>query len=407
MLRKSDFLANQKLKNPLLKNEAVKLAVDRTELGFADYNLLSVTSIKNKSVYRVTSISDELILRKINRNLNKAISLPPPNRDSIIANIKNLLSEGVNYNVYRLDIKSFYESFNHEEVISKIGTLKKLSPLTKKMVADILRSHVAGGGVGVPRGLALSATFSEILMLDVDKEILQNPDVFFYARYVDDIIVISSGNEDPKSFTKDFSKILPKGLILNKNKETFCSAPDSKPQKVGYLSVSSTLSFEFLGYKFSVYEPLDNKKPSAQFRDVVLDIADSKVRKIKTRITKSILSYCTSMDFDLLELRIKFLTSNFSVLDINRDSHRLAGIYHNYHRIDPKQSVALLELDRYLKKAALSSYGNIFNDFFCKTTVVQRRRILTFSFLKGFEERTFMHFSRSQLKIIQECWKYA
>lgn len=406
-LRKSDFLSIPRIKNPTFKSQIITRALERSNLGFDGYNFLSSANVKNKKIYRIGQFSDELILRKINKNIQKNIKLPIASRDSIIANVKNILSEGVSYKVYRLDIKSFYESFISEDVISTIARIQKLSPVTKKMVGDILTNYKGSGGLGIPRGLALSATLSEIMMLPFDKEICSQSEVFFYSRYVDDIIIISSGSEDEVKFIKRISSMLPRGLLLNEQKTRIRRASqDTKPYKHNSPRPADIFTFEFLGYQLTVCEPLKTKEHS-QFRDVYLDIAESKVNKIKTRITRSMISYCKNRDFELLEARIKFLSSNFSVLDANRERQRLAGIYYNYHRVDHKISRALPNLDGYIKTAMLSGQGALFDDFFCKTTVAQRRRILKFSFARGFREKTFLHFSRSNLKLIQECWLYA
>lgn len=223
---------------------------------------------------------------------------------------------------------------------------------------------------------------------------------------MDDIIIITSGNETESKFMKSISESLPTGLHLNEQKtKTQTILKKVQPFK-GTQSPPSVLEFEFLGYQFTVFEPpkSDDRKP---FRVVHLDIANSKVKKIKTRMTRILISYCNNRNFDLLETRLKFLTSNFSVLDADRERKRLAGIFYNYHRVDPNSSKSLNELDSYLKKIALSGHGTVFDDFFCKTTVAQRRRLLRFSFNRGFREKTFMHFSREKLKLVQECWMYA
>ncbi|MBD8480892.1 hypothetical protein [Pseudomonas coleopterorum] len=200
------------------------------------------------------------------------------------------------------------------------------------------------------------------------------------------------------------SKLLPPGLHLNTKKQELCSAPDSSGYKKSQQPEMPLLfSFEYLGYSFSVYEPPEKNGS----REVVLDIAASKIKKIKTRLTKAYLDYCKNRNFELLEMRVKFLTSNFSVLDINRGGYRLAGIYHNYHRIDEAKSTALAILDEYLYLATMSSYGKVFDRFFSITSVAQRRRLLTFSFKRGFSERNYFHFNRSQFKAIRECWEYA
>jgi len=405
MLKKSDFLENKPLKSLALKEKELETAVARVTTGFSAYNFLACNEVRGKNVYRIQSFSDELILRKIDRNLRKAIPLQAASRDTIISNIKNLISEGVQYKIYRLDIKSFYESFNTLLVINEINAIKKLSPLTKTFIKDILENFALTGGSGLPRGLSLSATLSEILMASFDRKISTMPMVFYYSRYVDDIIILTSGEEIAKQFIKKIGKFLPGGLHLNKKKEALCEAPDSKEFKPTAHNPTNPplLEFEYLGYRLSVYEPTKKN----DYREVILDISSSKINKIKTRLTRAIIDYCKNRNFELLELRLKFLTSNFSVIDINKGSHKLAGIFHNYHRVDFNKSEALCMLDEYLHRAVFSSHGTIFNDFYCKTSTYQRRRLITFSFSKGFKERIYVYFSRSQLKIIQECWKYA
>ncbi|PPC78809.1 hypothetical protein C4K68_02905 [Pokkaliibacter plantistimulans] len=405
MLRKNDFYTMPRLRTPAVKESELEAAAALSLTGFSGYNFLDSTIVRGKNVYRIPKFSDELVLRKIDRNLRKAKPLHAASRDTIIAKLKNLISESVQCNIYRLDIKSFYESFNASLVLKEVNSIKSLSPQTKKFITDILDNFASGGGSGLPRGLALSATLSEIAMDAFDNSVKSHPNVFFYCRYVDDIIIVTSGNESAKQFIKHIGALLPKGLFLNKTKEKISLVYDSFPIR----STANTpgnpeiYSFEYLGYSFSVFEATKKHDP----RNVVLDIAESKVKKIKTRLTKAYIDFSKSRDFDLLELRVKFLTSNFSVADINRGGYRLAGIFHNYHRIDCDKSKALNGLDEYLRRATTSSYGKAFNDFYCSSTALQRRRLLTFSFKKGFEEKVYMHFNREQFTAIRECWEYA
>ncbi|WP_225786892.1 antiviral reverse transcriptase Drt3a [Pseudomonas sp. Marseille-P8916] len=406
-LRKSDFLKHPKIRDPRIKSDTITSAIERANAGFQGHDLLASSIVKGKKVFKIKRFSDELLLRKINKNIQKNIKISAPSRDTIIANIKNLISEGVAYRVYRFDIKSFYESFDTASVAAHVSTIPKLSQATKKMVRDILDHHVATGGRGIPRGLALSATLSELMMFDFDNSIRAHNHVFFYSRYVDDMIFITSKNEDQIDFKKFISKLLPSGLKLNEKKTIVCEAnQDVKPYKPTATPPDKILEFEFLGYKLSVYEPVKNSERS-QLRSVLLDIAESKVKKIKTRVTRSLISYRQNLNFKLLKLRLQFLTSNFSVPDIDRERKRLAGIYYNYHRIDFEESKALGELDSFLQKAILSSHGKIFEDFFCNTTVAQRRELMKLSFSRGFKEKTFLHFSKNNLIQIQECWNYA
>lgn len=404
VLRKNDFYLKPWLRNQLSKDTEIEAAVERSDNGFESYSFLDSSSLRGKNVYRIPAFSHELVLRKIDKNLRKAKPLFAPSRDTIIANLRVLIAESAQFKIYRLDIKSFYESFSPSLVLSTIYNIKGLSPQTKNHIKDIIEHFTSAGRLGLPRGMALSATLSEIVMSSFDAIIKSIQGVYFYSRYVDDIIIITSGEEHSKQFIAKVSKLLPHGLHLNKKKQELCSAPDSSGYKKSQQPEMPLLfSFEYLGYSFSVYEPPEKNGS----REVILDIADSKVKKIKTRLTKAYLDYCKNRDFGLLEMRMKFLTSNFSVLDINRGGYRLAGIYHNYHRIDKDRSLALDALDEYLRLATMSSFGKVFERFFCNTTVVQRRRLLTFSFKRGFTERNYFHFNRSQFKAIRECWEYA
>jgi hypothetical protein len=403
-LKKNDFYLRPWLRTSSSKDAEIQAALQHSDNGYESYSFLDSSSLRGKNVYRIPAFSHELVLRKIDKNLRKAKPLFAPSRDTIIANLRTLISESAKFKLYRLDIKSFYESFSPPVVLSATYNIKGLSPQTKKHIKDILEHFSSENGAGLPRGMALSATLSEIVMSSFDAYIKSLEGVYFYSRYVDDIIIITSGQEHSKQFINKVSKSLPTGLHLNNKKQELCFAPDSSGyKKTQQPEMPLLFSFEYLGYSFHAYEPPEKNGP----RKVILDIANSKVKKIKTRLTKAYLDYCKTRNFELLEMRLKFLTSNFSVLDINRGGYRLSGIYHNYHRIDKDKSVALDALDEYLRLATTSGFGKVFERFFCCTTVFQRRRLLTFSFKRGFSKRNYFHFNRSQFKAIRECWEYA
>lgn len=407
-LRKSDFVFKPRLRDKKVKESEVEVAIAKATGAWDIAKGLLVSQIRGKYVCRAASFNDELLLRKLNRNLIEQANLREINRDSIIANINELLREGVEYRVYRLDIKSFYESIDNGHALALIDKLTLMSQPTKKHIKAILDFHIASGRTGVPRGLALSATVTEIVMQDFDNAIKDLDGVFYYARYVDDIIVITDRRERPFKFIKFVKKALPVGLCLNAKKQAICETKgDVAPHKATSAPVQE-LDFEYLGYRFLVMSPIqDNKKRAGQhFRDVRLDIAKSKVKKTKTRVAKSLVAFNSWGDFDLLRARMKFLASNFSVMDADRDRKRLAGIYYNYHRVDASRSISLKDLDCYLVKIISSGFGKISDEFYSKTTLRQRRELLSISFSRGFTNKTFLHFSNARLGQIQECWRY-
>ncbi|MFP3416485.1 hypothetical protein SB773_34170, partial [Bacillus sp. SIMBA_074] len=72
-------------------------------------------------------------------------------------------------------------------------------------------------------------------------------------------------------------------------------------------------------------------------KTVKISIADKKVKKIKTRITRSFLDFIKNKDFNLLDKRIKFLTGNYGIRKNNDGSVLKAGIFYNYTHLDNEE----------------------------------------------------------------------
>ncbi|MFZ6708470.1 antiviral reverse transcriptase Drt3a [Undibacterium sp. TC9W] len=398
VLRKSDFNDHPALRQEPIKDEMVLRSIERARIGKWNVCPLSVNVLRKKPVYAFTNFYDELLIRKINNNIRQYCDFRHPARTSIISNVANIVSEGVNYILYRLDVKSFYESFDINDVLKKVTSIPQLSGPSKALVINLFEHFRAMGGTGIPRGLAVSATLSELMMKDFDESIRKNKNIFFYSRYVDDIIIITNATEDPPNFIKNINLKLPNGLSLSRNKEFFKLVDKVKGDS------ASVLDFEYLGYKFSVINPAQKNC----FRDVILDIADSKVAKLKTRIIRALIGYCQDLDFDLFERRLKFLAGNFSIMDSNLGKKKLAGIYYNYHLVNASSDNGLEKLDKFLKAAILSSNGAVFSNFQRRlTSNLHRQSLLKISFSAGFKNKTFLHFPPTSLEQIQKCWRYA
>ena len=137
-IRKSDFRKYRALHNESERQKHVLDACGRGTTGFTDLSAFAISSIRGKNVVKIPKFSDELTLRKINENITKIAKIRKADRDSIIANIEVLLTEGVQYRIYRLDIKSFYESISFSEVSKRIESVKLLSLPTKRHILDCL-----------------------------------------------------------------------------------------------------------------------------------------------------------------------------------------------------------------------------------------------------------------------------
>lgn len=409
VLCKRDFRRVPKHGQDMFREALLAQAIHRASVGFAHTQqpLLSFP-LKGKTVYRLAETSDELVLRKLTLNLKACSSLLLESRVQIVRCLSLLLEEGVPYRVYRLDIRSFFESFDTTHILKTIGELRRLSPKSKSLIADLLARQKDVGGTGIPRGLALSSILSELLMYDFDARVRRVPDTFYFARYVDDIIVVTSARETVSDFLDKIRTSLPPGLELNPSK-TRIADTKGRSQKINSTVSQDLLSFDYLGYRFTVRNPLKadtkNSSESAPSRELELDIATRKLRKIKTRLVRSFLEFSKNGDWSLLKDRVAFLTQNFSVYNPKAGGKKLAGIYYSYP-LTRQFSRGLKELDAFLRNAALSKNGRLFARTSAILSGQQRRALLRYSFARGHARRTFVHFSPQRVSEIQRCWAY-
>ena len=364
--------------------------------------------IKGKITYRFTQLQEELVLRKSNFNIKLQTRVKQRSRDEVVANLAQILKEGLPYRIYRLDIKSFYESFDLDMIYEKINKETYFDPHTKKLVISFFSNYVISGGKGLPRGLSISATLAEYLMGPFDRYVLRSNNVSFYARYVDDIVIVTSGNENPHEFLNKIKKILPNNLEFSKKKEYIKEVIKVKTVKKP-TDAKISAKFDYLGYKFTISDPIkiSDLPLGKHFRELNLDIADNKVNKIKFKVTKSLMEFHRKGNYNLLKNRIKLLTNNYNVLDRSLGIKINVGIYSSYHRVQAEKSVGLKALDIFLAKAIFSKnfHKPPHKKFFLSVT--QKNELVKASFYSGFTNKSFVHFSPSMQIKIQKCWTYA
>lgn len=409
VLWKRDFLgvpaANHNALRQRLLSQALISAISHFEPPNAP---LIGFPLKGKTVFRLARHQDELVERKLRVNLKRCTSLTVPGRTQIVENLKLLLEEGVPYRIYRLDIRSFFESFQKDHVRKIVSSIKNLSPHSRRLIEVLLDAHVEIGGQGVPRGLSISAALSEILMQDFDLNVRGMTNTFFYARYVDDIIIVSSAIENENDFLRELCAWLPPGLELNPEKKNIVVAKSRVEKEISPIA-PTLLQFDYLGYAFLVKNPTKQeagkRKDGDLYRKVHVDIARKKIKRIKTRIVRSFLSYALSKDWQLLRDRIAFLTQNFSVYNPKAGGKKIAGIYHSYPLVS-EGAPGLRELDRFLRNAVLSKKGRVYSTTNALTSSHQKRELLKYSFARGHGDRIFTHFSAPRISEIQSCWLY-
>lgn len=407
-VRKIDFRVDPRLRAPGVLDAEIAKALTFLEDPSPHFAGIEYGRIGGKPVALARTYSAKLAVRKIDENLRASNTGFGDDRRAVVLSLKSVLSDAVRYNLYKLDVRQFYESFDHQFVMTHLRKTETLSNGTRRIVDFLLRQHASKGFSGIPRGLSLSSTLSELMMARLDSYIEGHPEVFFYRRYVDDLTIVTSRREDTKTFLTDvsskLSEISPR-MVFKTNKRYDLSVEGFKAPTSKSSSAPKFKSFDYLGYAYNVATE-NHKKICPPGRDVWLDVASRKVAKIKTRMVRSFLDYLKNKNFELLDNRIRHLTSNMSLLDRSRGVKRMIGIHFNYPLVNYDRTVALRELDRFLKNAIRSSKGRVSSKLFLALTPAQKKALSRHSFFTGAKSKHFFHMKNKALLAVQRCWKY-
>ncbi len=392
-----DFIDHPELLDHAVRQDVISEAVEIGKNGF-DQPQMKQSTLRGKSVLQFENFAELLVSRHISTNIRAITGAKQDDRRFIIDCLVSLLSEGLPFKVYKLDIRQFYESSHPTELVDELRRHEGFSGQSCSALQSLFSELSQMGIPGLPRGLGLSAILAEYSMRNFDEFVFNQEEVWFFARFVDDIIIISSGREDKTNFIKGLEAHLPAGLEFNQQKQKVLDFSPFNKNRTG-----TEAAFPFLGYEFRIDHI---KREDGQLRrDVNLDIAPSKVKKLKTRIVRSLIDFRSNGDFEMLHDRIKLLTSNFNYVDRKAGVRRVSGIYFNYPGIDNQKSTALLELDRFLRNALMSPHKK--NKWRPQLTKAQRKLLVQLSFSSGFRDRRFFSFSPERLATLVACWRYA
>lgn len=336
--------------------------------------------VGGKRVYGVgNSLEQILAVRFVQRVLKILYGIRMPSRDILVGQIKSLAFDGVPKYIIRSDVESFYESVRHKNLLNGIHQSPELSVLIKRILTRLIKDYVSVSGDenGVPRGIGISAYLSEIYLSSIDNEIRRQDDLFYYARYVDDMVLMYAPQrkELADKYLENLGKILQnKGLKFN-----------DKTRSIDLLNEQKG-SFDYLGYTFDV----SSSNPGVR-------LSQRKVDKYKFRIEQAFYDYASKCSFipkkaaEELILRCIFLTGNTRLF--NRKSNAFIGIYFSNKFITDTRQIS--GLDRFYK----SKITGIFSPSL-------KRKLSKLSFEKGFEEKLFRSFESKQLSQLSRGWKH-
>lgn len=352
-------------------------------------------------------LSTYLASRQASWELLNANSAIHQDRNGIVRALKDNLSRTYPFALIRLDISKFYDSINHQVLVRKLSNSPYIDPVTKQLCFTFIKQYAEYKKTtrGLPQGVGLSSALSEYYVHELDNEFKRRSGVLFYARYVDDIIIVTENKKTNDSIYGDIQKViqhLKLNLNIDKTYRLVAQFPSSVITSSGnqnqlsfYCNRDDTHSqseLTYLGYTF-------------EFRDghLCTDLSQARLQKQKNKMELAFSTWKKQIDtkpkersvYDgLLLKRIQFLTTNTT---LHKTNDRISvGIFFSNDALD-SDSKSLKTLDNQLS-GLIKKY---------KRDLPQklRDRLEGMKYSSGFNNRTFIRLSPKRSKEICECWE--
>lgn len=374
-------------------------------------------SIANeKEVFEASNLETMLICKFIMQDIKTSYRQYPANRNDVVEELKVLLNDNMSKLLIRTDIYHFFESIPQRVILDKLINDAFLSKESIKNLKRIFYQYNElsnnDKAVGIPRGICFSSYLAEIYLKEIDKEIVNLDGVYFYKRYVDDIVILINSKKKLESYYwKKLDEIFEKReLQLNRHEEK------SFAIMLNDNAILENKTFTYLGYKFLFAK---NK--------VELTLSDEKFERYKVLIDAifdiykkcaTYRSYKKNRDITLRkEDALKQMMNRLNVLTGNgllngRKNYVAVGVFYSNKMLTTMDR--LRELDEYLyscldneKKfnppSNLFQYGYkaSYND--CITKLKEKVRTF-YSFEKGFRERRM--YKGKDYQLIVKALKY-
>ena len=288
---------------------------------------------KKRVIYSFPKLSVENMLSHyLKQQLDRAFHIKYASRRKIINLLFNTLVATKNMNdfvIVRADFKSFFDSVKSEYVYEKYI----LPSIIKREDKQLLEKYVENFKYCYA-GLCLSNGMTEIVCKDFDivlKARLSEYGVFFYERYVDDMLIM---------FNNYISENRIKNIIRETIIEVFGSCPvrlSSSPGKFSYISrrnLVSSQNFNFLGYEFFILKTVNGR------RDEIIDfeygIAEKKRTKYSNMIERAFINYKLTGNDEVFRQQLKIFSSRVviarQILGSNFD-WLTKGVIANYNEL--------------------------------------------------------------------------
>lgn len=379
----------------LLPSDAVRIRYDEDRVAARLNQALSLRAFEigrytkhikaGRSFYTADDDLTPEALRRINNILRTFYKVRQSDRNLICSQTAKFLTEAPVPNIVRIDLKSFYSNIKQDLLLDKIAKDRILCPYTFRLLKQAIHPEFNSHEAGLPEGICLSATLSELYLRKWDQEILKASGCLYYSRFVDDILIFTC--EDPQIVFRRVESILEGIALINHDKKYIYDS-----------TCNQKADFSYLGYRFRA---LPGQKK------VEIEIAPKKISRIKTKVVLSILQFGRDQNCGDLYSRLKYLTSNSLLYSHSRAAPIKSGIYYTYPLLTEQQAERQTrKLDRFLYKTIFSKNGRLGA---CLSTLNHRDRVCLTknNFRAGYKNRKTLVYPLDQIEKITKPWRYA
>lgn len=357
--------------------------IDRVEEGSFEWGLREAKLLGARQLYEISDTPEAFFAdRQLQASIKAVLPARPGDRQSIISGLARSLDNDLPKVVLRTDVASFFESIDHAKLRGRIACTR-LSPTSKQLINLLLveMERLVGAPKGLPTGVGLSAKLAELYITEVDTAIRRRPEVLFYARYVDDIVIVTADTSRHATVEADLASLVTKQLNLLDLKL------NSKKHETSRLSEAKMLRrFEFLGYTLS-YAGTSRLK---------VTLTKERIATLRNRVCRTFDAWDRAEPDNhgrrsLLLDRLRLLTGNTRLANNKRNA--MVGIYFsNPHVTD---GAIFSGLDSFLQHRAMKSY----------LPDGLKEHIDRLSFVEGFNDRQVYRFTPQRIEQLTKVWR--
>lgn len=307
---------------------------------------------KKRVVYSYPKLScEDILCQYLKRQVDKAFKIRYASRSRIINilfNILPVIKDMNDFVIIRADFKSFFDSVLTEHVYNKYIRESVMSRSDKELLEQYISEFKYCFA-----GLCLSNGMSEIVCRDFDERIkakLTKYGVFFYERYVDDMLIITN---------RYISQRIFEDIMQETIGEVFGKCPVKLSMTLGKFSfisrrnLSTTQKFNFLGYEYEIKEVTKTKgNKTIKEMQFVYGIAEKKRRKYTGIIERAVIQYKKDNNLELLRQRIKLYSSRVVIARTIGSSSfdwLTKGVVANYNELRYHTDALIPDTETFLK----------------------------------------------------------